>query len=123
MEQLQSESRALYELLSDEPDFPAVVVSLAFVDQCLASLLKTLLIDGSTSEKLLSHRGTLGTFNARSDLAYCLPQFFYDTPRRRFILVVTLITNQLLVEGLITRKRVQKVGWEAYDNVIVEALA
>ena len=183
IEQLGSESKEFYELLSTEADFPCVVVSLSFIDQCLASLLHTFFIDGSTADRLLDHRGALGAFIARVDLSYCLglitkelfqnlhvlgeirnvfahsrfklsfdspeikhlcglltfpkakglivntdtgesrqttdwPQLFYDTPRRRFILIVTLVANQLLVEGSSGRKRVRKTGREPLDVVV-----
>ena len=183
IEQLSSESKELYELLSTEADFPCVVVSLSFIDQCLASLLHTFFIDGSTADRLLDHRGALGSFIARVDLSYCLglitkelfqnlhvlgeirnvfahsrfklsfdsprikdlcelltfpkakgltvntdtgesrqttdwPQFFYDTPRRRFILIVTLVANQLLVEGFSGQKRLRKTGREPLDVVV-----
>ena len=183
IEQLGSESKDFYELLKSEADFPCVVVSLSFIDQCLASLLHTFFIDGSTADRLLDHRGALGSFIARVDLSYCLglitkelfqnlhvlgeirnvfahsrfklsfdsseikhlcglltfpkakglivntdtgesqqttdwPQLFYDTPRRRFILIVTLVANQLLVEGFSGQKRVRKTGREQPDVVV-----
>jgi DNA-binding MltR family transcriptional regulator len=183
IEQLGSESKELYELLSTEADFPCVVVSLSFIDQCLASLLHRFFIDGSTADRLLDHRGALGSFIARVDLSYCLglitkelfqnlhvlgeirnvfahsrfklsfdsprikdlcelltfpkakgltvntdtcesrqttdwPQFFYDTPRRRFILIVTLIASRLLVEDFSGQKRLRKTGREPVDVVV-----
>src|SRR4051812_16820014 len=71
--ELDAEIAALYKLLNTEDDFACVMVSHAFIDQCIASLLQKFLIDkSSTAASMLSHRGLLGSYSARCDLAYCL---------------------------------------------------
>lgn len=74
VETLSEQSKALCEVINNEPDLACVLISTSFLDQCLASLLEKYFIESSnTVQKLLDARGgTLGTFSSRSDLSYCL---------------------------------------------------
>ena len=73
LEGLETEAADFHRLLGQEKsDLARVLLSLAFIDLCLASLLKEFLIDGETSKRLLQHTGVLGAFHARADMAYCL---------------------------------------------------
>jgi len=72
VEQLSKETQELYEVLNDESDLACVVIGTAFLDTALATILERKLIKSSVSDKLLSHRGALGSFAPRADLVYCL---------------------------------------------------
>jgi hypothetical protein len=72
-EQLSDEQDPFITALNDEPDMACVVVSAAYLDAALASLLaRFLLRTCATSEDLLSPRGALNAFKARADLSYVL---------------------------------------------------
>ena len=70
--ELSADSRRLFEVLSTEPDLPAVLIATSYLEQCLLTLLGRNLIQGSTTDRLLDHRGPLGSFEARASLSYCL---------------------------------------------------
>ncbi|WP_136413895.1 MltR family transcriptional regulator [Herbaspirillum sp. ST 5-3] len=72
-EELSTDSTHLYEVLNSGPDTSAIVVGVSYIDACLASLLSKRLLKSSVSEKLLDSRsGAIGSFAARTDLAYTL---------------------------------------------------
>jgi DNA-binding MltR family transcriptional regulator len=63
--------------LFDDPfaysqSLPYVIASVAFLEQALSTLLANFLIKSYTAETLLDHRGALGSFKAKADLAYTL---------------------------------------------------
>src|SRR5262245_50531194 len=62
----------LYQSLTDVNDTAVVLVGTGFLDQCVASLLEHSMIDSSTVRSMLHYTGQIGTFSARSDLAYGL---------------------------------------------------
>jgi hypothetical protein len=49
-----------------------VVISVAYLEQMLATLLSQFFIEGETSAAMLHINGALGSLKAKSDLAYCL---------------------------------------------------
>jgi hypothetical protein len=72
-ETLSDDTQKLFDVLNSEPDFSVVVVSCAYIDACLGSILEKYLLLGSTSLKLLDVRGgALGSFSVRSDACYSL---------------------------------------------------
>jgi DNA-binding MltR family transcriptional regulator len=71
-EDLSPETKQLYEVLNKEPDLPCVLLSAAFVDHCLASLLQSYLVDDKKSIGLLQPGRGLGEFSTRRNLCYCL---------------------------------------------------
>lgn len=72
-EALSADTQALYNVVNSEPDFSVVVVSCAYVDACLGSILEKYFLESAVSIKLLDPgRGVLGTFTARSDTCYAL---------------------------------------------------
>ncbi len=72
-EALSADTQKFYDVLNNEPDFSVIVVSCAYVDACLGSILKNYLLDSSVSENLLDARGgALGSFAARSSACYSL---------------------------------------------------
>jgi hypothetical protein len=62
----------LTQSLNEEPDMICVLVVGAYLDRYLAAMLGRHLRSGSTAENLLSHKGVLGSFQARVDVCYCL---------------------------------------------------
>jgi DNA-binding MltR family transcriptional regulator len=72
-EALSADTQKLFDVLNNEPDFSVIVVSCAYVDACLGSILEKYLLESSISSKLLDVRsGALGSFAARSDACYSL---------------------------------------------------
>ena len=72
-ETLSADTKAFFDVLNNEPDFSVVVVSCAYLDACLGSILEKYLIQSAVSAKLLDARtGGLGTFSVRSDACYSL---------------------------------------------------
>jgi DNA-binding MltR family transcriptional regulator len=72
-EALSADTQKLFDVLNNEPDFSVIVVSCAYVDACLGSILAKYLLESSISSKLLDVRsGALGSFAARSDVCYSL---------------------------------------------------
>lgn len=70
---LSADTQKLFDVLNNEPDFSVVVVSCAYLDACLGSILEKYLLEGTVSSGLLDARsGALGAFSARSDACYCL---------------------------------------------------
>jgi DNA-binding MltR family transcriptional regulator len=53
-------------------DFARIVVGVANVDSCLATMLDKFLIDGTTKDELLSHVGIAGNLASRAKLCYTL---------------------------------------------------
>src|SRR5882757_6248415 len=73
VEQLSSDSQALFDVLNNESDLAAVLVGVSVIDACLASMLERFLLESSVATKLLhGTKGALGTLAARSDACYCL---------------------------------------------------
>lgn len=72
-EALSADTQKFYDVLNDEPDFSVVVVSCAYLDACLGSILEKYLLQSDVSAKLLdAGSGALGMFSARSDACYAL---------------------------------------------------
>jgi DNA-binding MltR family transcriptional regulator len=70
---LRADTQAFFNVLNNEGDFAAIVVTVAFLDACVASVLKSGLRKSSVTDKLLDPRcGPLGSFAARVDMAYAL---------------------------------------------------
>jgi DNA-binding MltR family transcriptional regulator len=93
-ETLSADTQALYDVVNDEPDFSVVVVSCAYVDACLGSILEKYLIQSTVASKLLDARhGALGTFSARSDACYSLG--LISKPVYQDLLVLAELRNQV----------------------------
>ena len=72
-EALSADTQKLFDVLNDEPDFSVVVVSCAYIDACLASILGRYFLESTVSSKLLdAQSGALGSLGARSDACYAL---------------------------------------------------
>ena len=72
-EKLLPDAEHLYSKLNQASDASSVIVGVSYVDACLASLLSKRLMRSSVADKLLDSRsGVIGSFAARSDLAYVL---------------------------------------------------
>ena len=72
-ETLSADTQVFFDVLNNEPDFSVVVVSCAYLDACLGSILERYLLQSTVSTKLLDARtGALGTLTARSDACYAL---------------------------------------------------
>jgi DNA-binding MltR family transcriptional regulator len=73
IEELSEESQVLLEIMYGEPDMACVLIGTSYLEQTLASLLERFFIKGNTAKKLLDSRGgTLGSFQSRADVGYCL---------------------------------------------------
>ncbi len=71
--ELLEQVRELRNRLSKESDVGGVLISTSFLEACLASLLREYLKKPSVTEKLLNPiSGSLGSFNSKCDVAYCL---------------------------------------------------
>jgi DNA-binding MltR family transcriptional regulator len=91
---LRADTRAFFSVLNDEGDFAAIVVTVAFLDACVASVLKSGLRDSSVTDKLLDpRRGHLGSFAARVDMAYALK--LIDQPMYQDLLQYAEIRNMV----------------------------
>lgn len=71
-EQLSEETQQLYDVLNNEKDLAVILIASSFLDACLRSLLEKKLLEGSVSDRMLSHKGVLGGMSARADLCYAL---------------------------------------------------
>ncbi|MHB1110239.1 MAG: MltR family transcriptional regulator [Devosia sp.] len=72
-EALSRETSALYKVLNGEKnDLAVILIATSFLDACLMTLLENKLLKSDVTNKLLSHRGALGNFMARADVAYVL---------------------------------------------------
>lgn len=72
-ESLGDEVQKIGDILVDGSDLAVALIASSFLDECLRSLLMACFRSGGTSETLLrSGRGVLGTYSARTDLAYSL---------------------------------------------------
>lgn len=72
-ETLSEDTQKFYDVLNNEPDFSVIVVSCAYLDACLGSILERYLLKSTVSEGLLDVRsGALGTFAARAAACYAL---------------------------------------------------
>ncbi|HCE08999.1 MAG TPA: hypothetical protein DEQ40_10430 [Oxalobacteraceae bacterium] len=92
-ESLSADSTKLYELLNEGTDASAIIVGVSYIDACLASLLAKRLRKSSVSEKLLDSRsGAVGSFGARSDLAYTLA--LIDKPMYQELVVLAELRNE-----------------------------
>jgi DNA-binding MltR family transcriptional regulator len=70
---LGEEVQKIGDILNEGSDLAVALIASSFLDECLRSLLTACLRPGETSEALLrSGRGVLGTYSARTDLAYSL---------------------------------------------------
>lgn len=73
VERLSDETQSFYDVLNNESDLPAVLITASYIDACLGAILKKFFLDNSTSANLLNPKvGSLGTFGSRSDACYCL---------------------------------------------------
>jgi DNA-binding MltR family transcriptional regulator len=88
---LSEQSKALYQELKKESDRGAALIGAAFLDDALETLLRNSFVEKlQVAERLLiDPRGALGTFSARTDLAYCLgligPKMYHDLNTLRVI--------------------------------------
>lgn len=72
-EKLRADKGAFFNILNGEPDFSVIIISVSYLDACLAALLNRFLIQSSVTEQMLDpHRGSLGSFAIKADLAYVL---------------------------------------------------
>jgi hypothetical protein len=71
-EELGSQSKQLFDVLNKSDELQCVLVSASFIDHCLASILRSHLVDGTTSLNLLQPGRALGEFTTRRQLCYCL---------------------------------------------------
>lgn len=92
-ESLSADSKHLYDLLNEGTDSSVIIVGVSYIDACLASLLAKRLLKSSVTEKLLDSRsGAIGSFAARSDLAYTLA--LIDKPMYQDLLVLAELRNE-----------------------------
>ncbi len=68
----EDQEKEIHEILLNNKDFIAVIISVNFLDDCLSSLLKSIFIESSVSERLLKPQGILGNFSNKTDLCYAL---------------------------------------------------
>jgi|SRR5579883_98351 len=71
-EQLSADTGHLTQALNEGTDLACALIGAAAIEQALGSLLEKYLLAGGTTERLLDPNGILGTFSARTDMAYCL---------------------------------------------------
>src|SRR5258706_9738148 len=72
-EELAAGMDPLYSALNGEPDLSCVLVGASFLDESLASLLTKAFIKSDLVPGVLdSNRGPLGSFSARTDMAYLM---------------------------------------------------
>lgn len=72
-ELLSADTQEFFDVLNHESDMSIVIVSVSYVDACLGALLQSFLLHSSVTEKLLDPRsGVLGSFSAKSDVAYSM---------------------------------------------------
>jgi len=91
-EQLSKETDLLFDVLNEEEtDVALVVVAAAFLDASLAGLLATFMVDGNTTDRLLSPAGAIGGFQVRADLCYALG--LVSKPHYQELCVVARIRN------------------------------
>src|SRR5262245_14808199 len=84
-EKLEQLAPEFFQLLIQESDMPRVLIAVGYLDQWVASILSKFFVSGETSNAILSDRGMLGSFSARTDLAYCLgliPKEMYQNLRK-----------------------------------------
>lgn len=62
----------LFDAVNSESPMPAALVCAAFIDECLADVLREYFIEGKTSESLLKSDRMIGSLFARAQVAYCL---------------------------------------------------
>jgi DNA-binding MltR family transcriptional regulator len=92
-ESLSADSKHLYDLLNEGTDASVIIIGVSYIDACLASLLAKRLLKSSVTEKLLDSRsGAIGSFAARSDLAYTLS--LIDKPMYQDLLVLAGLRNE-----------------------------
>lgn len=71
-DQLLEDATWFYKSLNKRSDVTIVVTSVAYLDQCLASLLEKKFVESTAAADLLTIDGPLGSFAQRSKLSYCL---------------------------------------------------
>lgn len=71
-EVLSGETADLYEAVNGQSALAAVLIGASALEQAVGSLLGRFFIEGSTSERLLDHKGPLGMLFNRASLAYAL---------------------------------------------------
>jgi DNA-binding MltR family transcriptional regulator len=70
---LNDEGRDLYEAINQESALPCVLISVGYIEQCLATLLHKFCIEGKTADELFDHEnGVLKDLYSRAKVAYCL---------------------------------------------------
>lgn len=73
VDELNEEARGLWDTINHEHPLPCVLISTAYIEQCLATLLHSVFIKGSTSDDLFDHeKGVLKDISSRAKLAYSL---------------------------------------------------
>lgn len=71
--EVSADARQWMSNLEQETDRGGAVVAAAFLDYSLAAMFRAYLVDEKSAiDRLLRPSGPLGTFAARTDLAYCL---------------------------------------------------
>jgi DNA-binding MltR family transcriptional regulator len=93
-ELLSADGDKFYALLNEAEDVSAIVIGVGYIDACLASLLsKRLRKSTVTGELLDSLSGPVGSFWARSSLAYCLG--LIDKPMYRDLVALAQLRNDV----------------------------
>lgn len=70
LEDLSPQVQDLCNVLNDADDLACVLISVSFLDECLASMLAQHLVASKKLKAVLSPSRWLGTYGARVDLAY-----------------------------------------------------
>lgn len=69
---LSEDLKKLYDVLNEANDLSCVLIGTSFLDETLRSMLQKYLVKCDTAKNMLNPNGSLGTFNNRRDLTYCL---------------------------------------------------
>lgn len=70
---LSDQQYQYFESLNTAEDFPAILIAVSYVDECLASVLASKFLRGSVADELLnSTSGAIGTFAVKAKLVYVL---------------------------------------------------
>ncbi|MDC4204581.1 MAG: MltR family transcriptional regulator [Candidatus Manganitrophus sp.] len=92
-ESLSADTQAFFDVLNNEPDLSAVVISAAYIDACLAALLEKFFVASAVSAKVLDSRsGSLGSLSSRADACYVLG--LVSKPLYQDLLVLAEMRNQ-----------------------------
>ena len=89
---LSVQANRIWDVLSEKEPTVAVLLATHFINRCLITLLRHKFVKGKTTEKLLDHRGVLGTLSNKCDLAYCLK--FISKKAKQDIIKIGEIRNE-----------------------------